>query len=385
MAVGRRRRADGGQRIPADRRRLAARRRRRSDYELYLVYDLGDVQQTLGFVQQTLLLGGLALLAADRRGRLRRRAASSSGRCSIAAETSEKLAAGSSRCASRSRATTCSRRSPARSTAWPTASSGRSPSSPPSRGCSSASSPTSRTSCAPRSPRSGSRATCSTTSATASRPRPRARPSCCTRRSSASRCCSPTCSRSAGTTPAPSTRDRADQPRAPRRGRHRRGRPLAEQKGTELRLVAPGGYFEAEVDGRRIRRIVQNLLGNAIEHGEGRPIVVYVDSDADAVAHRRARLRRRHDAGRRRRASSTGSGGPTRRASARIGGTGLGLAISLEDATLHGGELEVWSEPGRGSCFRLTLPRAPRRAARASPLDLPPDDPLDLVELGAPE
>ena len=60
--------------------------------------------------------------------------------------------------------------------------------------------------------------------------------------------------------------------------------PLAEEKQTEIRLVAPGGYFEADVDSRRIRRILQNLLGNAIDHGEGRPIVVYVDSDADAVA-----------------------------------------------------------------------------------------------------
>ena len=46
------------------------------------------------------------------------------------------------------------------------------------------------------------------------------------------------------------------------------------------------------------------------------------------------------------------------------GGTGLGLAISQEDAIVHGGELDVWSEPGRGSCFRLTIPRHTRRAAR---------------------
>ena len=50
--------------------------------------------------------------------------------------------------------------------------------------------------------------------------------------------------------------------------------PLAEADGTEVRLVAPGGYFAVEMDPRRVRRIVRNLLGNAIEHGEGRPIVV---------------------------------------------------------------------------------------------------------------
>jgi two-component system sensor histidine kinase MtrB len=148
---------------------------------------------------------------------------------------------------------------------------------------------------------------------------------------------------------------------------------LAEQAGSPLRLVAPGGYFEAEVDGRRIRRIVRNLLGNAIEHGEGKPIVVSVDSDERSVA-----LSVR----------DYGSGmseeeaervfdrfwraDPSRKRT--IGGTGLGLAISLEDATLHGGALEVWSRPGAGSCFRLTLPRIQGRMIGEPPLPLEPAD-----------
>ena len=149
---------------------------------------------------------------------------------------------------------------------------------------------------------------------------------------------------------------------------------LAESKGSPLRMVAPGGYFEADVDSRRIRRILHNLLGNAIDHGEGRPIVVWVDSDKDAVAiavrdygvgMTAAAMDRVFD--------RFWRADPSRQ---RVtGGTGLGLAISLEDAALHGGWLEVWSAPGEGSCFRLTLPRVRGAELVGSPLALPPEDP----------
>ncbi|GAB2451921.1 two-component system sensor histidine kinase MtrB [Conyzicola lurida] len=150
-------------------------------------------------------------------------------------------------------------------------------------------------------------------------------------------------------------------------------RTLAESKGTELRLEAPGGYFEADVDARRIRRILQNLLANAIDHGEGRPIVLYVDSNQTAVAiavrdygvgMTSASMSRVFD--------RFWRADPSRQRS--TGGTGLGLAISVEDAALHGGWLEVWSEPGNGSCFRLTLPRVHGVVLTESPLELPPVD-----------
>jgi two-component system sensor histidine kinase MtrB len=56
------------------------------------------------------------------------------------------------------------------------------------------------------------------------------------------------------------------------------------------------------------------------------------------------------------------------------GGTGLGLSIALEDARLHGGWLEAWGEPGRGSVFRLTVPRAAGGRLEGSPLPLAPDE-----------
>jgi two-component system sensor histidine kinase MtrB len=149
--------------------------------------------------------------------------------------------------------------------------------------------------------------------------------------------------------------------------------PLADEKDTEVRLIAPGGYFEADVDARRIRRVLQNLLGNAIDHGEAKPIDVHVDSDQDAVAIAvrdhgigMAAADLEHVFDRFWRAD------PSRQRS--TGGTGLGLAIALEDAAVHGGVLEVWSEPGAGSCFRLTLPRRRGEELRGSPLGLPPDE-----------
>ncbi|MBC7725721.1 MAG: HAMP domain-containing histidine kinase [Burkholderiaceae bacterium] len=154
---------------------------------------------------------------------------------------------------------------------------------------------------------------------------------------------------------------------------------LAAERGSDLRVVAPGGYFEADVDARRIRRVLANLLGNSVEHGEGRPIVVTVDSNATAVA---IAVR------------DYGIGmapddalkvfdrfwraDPARKRT--IGGTGLGLAIALEDTGLHNGWLEVWSVAGEGTCFRLTLPRDRGIPISASPLDLPPVDPVDDLE-----
>ncbi len=153
---------------------------------------------------------------------------------------------------------------------------------------------------------------------------------------------------------------------------------LARERGSELRLDAPGGHLDADVDPRRIRRIVRNLIGNAIEHGEGRPIVVSVDSNETAIA---LSVRdyglgmSEEDA--ERVFDRFWRADPSRMRT--IGGTGLGLAISLEDAVAHGGMLDVWSKPGRGSVFRLTLPRTADAAEVVPPLPLAPDDPDALA------
>lgn len=163
-------------------------------------------------------------------------------------------------------------------------------------------------------------------------------------------------------------------------------RPLAEPTGSDLRIVAPGGYSAVAMDPRRIRRIVRNLIGNAIEHGEGKPIVVSVDSNETSVA---IAVR---DYGQGMTPEATERvfdrfwrADPSRKRT--IGGTGLGLAISLEDAVLHEGWLEVWSEPAGGSSFRLTIPREPGMDIVRSPISLPPDDAIESIvdELTVPQ
>lgn len=148
---------------------------------------------------------------------------------------------------------------------------------------------------------------------------------------------------------------------------------LAEETGSTIRLHTPGGHAAVDVDGRRIARVVRNLLANALEHGEGRPIDVTVDSSETAVAVGV----RDHGVGM---ASEDAErvfdrfwrADPSRQR--RIGGTGLGLAISLEDAVLHGGALEVWSRRGEGTNFVLTLPRGAEAADLGRPVPVQPVD-----------
>lgn len=149
-------------------------------------------------------------------------------------------------------------------------------------------------------------------------------------------------------------------------------RDFARQQGVELR-VHHDGPATAQMDSRRIRRILRNLLTNAIEHGESRPIDVMVGADAHAVA---VAVR---DRGVGFRASESGlvferfwRADPSRNRV--VGGTGLGLAIALEDARLHRGWLTAWGRPGRGAQFRLTLPRNPRHVLMGSPLPVIPTD-----------
>jgi two-component system sensor histidine kinase MtrB len=147
---------------------------------------------------------------------------------------------------------------------------------------------------------------------------------------------------------------------------------LAEANDTEIN-VHESGEAKAEVDTRRIERILRNLLVNAIEHCEGHPIDILVESDDAAVAIAVRDHGVGFEASQARQVFHRFWRGDASRARA-VGGTGLGLAIAMEDANLHGGWLTAWGRPAMGAQFRLTLPRKVGAILETSPLPLVPRD-----------
>ena len=144
---------------------------------------------------------------------------------------------------------------------------------------------------------------------------------------------------------------------------------LAQRLGVEVIVNAPTHHCTAEIDDRRIERVIRNLLVNAYEHAESRPVVVTIASNETAVAVRvrdhgvgmePATVERVFDRFYRADPARTRT----------TGGTGLGLAISLEDVVLHGGTLTAWGEIGVGSSFMMTLPKKVGTAISSDPLEL---------------
>jgi two-component system sensor histidine kinase MtrB len=149
--------------------------------------------------------------------------------------------------------------------------------------------------------------------------------------------------------------------------------PLAVRRGSVVTVHMPDEPCICEADGRRVERILRNLLVNAAEHGEGSPIDVYVVADAAVVAI----AVRDHGIGLRPGESSLVFNRFWRADPARArttGGTGLGLSIASEDARLHGGRLQAWGERGKGSQFVLTLPRVAGSIVTGSPIPVEPPD-----------
>jgi two-component system sensor histidine kinase MtrB len=146
---------------------------------------------------------------------------------------------------------------------------------------------------------------------------------------------------------------------------------LAERHGSRLLVSRPEEAVIAEVDARRVARILRNLIGNAIEHGAGRPIEITLAANRTSAA---VTVRDQgiglSSADAQHVFDRFWRGDPSRVRT--VGGSGLGLSISLEDARLHGGWLQVWGQEGAGAQFRLTLPLTADGELTSSPLPLRP-------------
>lgn len=130
----------------------------------------------------------------------------------------------------------------------------------------------------------------------------------------------------------------------------------ARELNTEIRFGQPIEQVVVRGDIRRISRILRNLLTNAIDHANSKPVEVALAFNENTVAISVRDFGEGFDKEVARRIFDRfWRADPSR---SRVhGGTGLGLSISLEDARLHNGELEAYAEPGKGAHFVLTLPR----------------------------
>lgn len=139
-----------------------------------------------------------------------------------------------------------------------------------------------------------------------------------------------------------------------------------------INLWAPDKPVMVDVDPRRIRRIIRNLISNAVDHREDKSIDIQIEENENEVSvgvrdygvgfnytDKKLLFERfwRADSSR---ARSTG-------------GTGLGLSIALEDAILHQGEIDVWGARGLGAHFVLTIPKFAGGSIQSKPISAQPE------------
>ncbi len=145
-------------------------------------------------------------------------------------------------------------------------------------------------------------------------------------------------------------------------------RNLVAQNGNEFILEKSGDLGIIDTDQTRLRQILINLLGNAGKFTKNGKVSLRANRVATATGDQIVMS-----------VADTGIGIPqeavarlftdfnqaSSETSTSYGGTGLGLAVSRRLAQLLNGDIDVESEPGKGSIFTVRLPAAPAVAAAA--------------------
>jgi signal transduction histidine kinase len=150
--------------------------------------------------------------------------------------------------------------------------------------------------------------------------------------------------------------------------------PLIDRNANQLEVRCADGIGHMLADPTKVRQMLLNLLSNASKFTSGGRItlevaresalrdgaaVVFTVSDT-GIGMTREQQQRIFEA------FSQGDASTARR----FGGTGLGLAISKRLCQMMGGDIELTSEPGAGSVFRIRLPiQSSIQAAVGSPTE----------------
>lgn len=160
--------------------------------------------------------------------------------------------------------------------------------------------------------------------------------------------------------------------------------PQAAKRELKIEVEVADDVTPIVIDADKIRRVITNLLGNAVKFTmPGGRIDVRAsitesstsDGDRFEVAERKRALRLE--------VSDTGIGIPPETldrifdtffqvdnsSTRQFGGTGLGLSIARNFVAAHGGKIEVSSRPGEGSTFTVTLPYVAEDAEESEPVD----------------
>ena len=133
-------------------------------------------------------------------------------------------------------------------------------------------------------------------------------------------------------------------------------REQAKQRGLQLSVAIAPNVTTCIADQRRLKQILVNLLSNAVKFTDSGSVTLKVEQTEGMFAFS---------------VIDTGIGiaqedqpllfQPFQQLDSSLNrkyeGTGLGLALSRKLARLHGGEITLHSELGRGSCFTLYLPK----------------------------